>query len=450
MLRTSRGAWDQPTRCTDKENKPEKALRMSAPEERQKQKCGRDRSQFLTEIMLQLGEEKMKTTPIVDDLNKQLVSAYDRMRTRKFTQLVGDGMRISKALATAEAEAKDSLALLAKQRGIEAVNIATGGDLGKRKSVAKELLKRQSIAVAATQRESLFPEENRNSLMKNLPKKVSTITSTEIPHELAELDHVSHRCCRDSTESLKRVRESECTDERPHPKMSVSSDACSSGSDARPATHARKRLRKTGSLTGQERMKSCVSTLSGTDEYLDTDVTADAHLGTETEEGECLLEQSTGLETDSLAANVLQSGLCDATEPSLGCHDPEIERLDSTADESIQITDLSASPVTNVVEVQDCLGLQEKELEAREQSDDQVGQRGTMEEHGDTTTATGETEVEDVEPVPDKQPSQSSIGVRERAMLMLRLQFAGRMFKKQRKLQQMSTADNNATPTPGC
>lgn len=105
---------------------------------------------FLTEEVLQLRNRNRKgaSSPMLASMPKDLVSAYDRMRTRRFACLILKGVKTTAAAQVAEAEAMESLAILAKERGFAAVTTATGGALWRRRSCVEHMLRRRSIAKA--------------------------------------------------------------------------------------------------------------------------------------------------------------------------------------------------------------------------------------------------------------------------------------------------------------
>lgn len=92
-----------------------------------------------------------KDTPGLESemTNQQLVSAYDRMRTRKFARMLSEGKKASVAAVVAEREAAESLATLARNKGIGSVVVATKGAIVNRKSCVNRMLKRRSIRTAA-------------------------------------------------------------------------------------------------------------------------------------------------------------------------------------------------------------------------------------------------------------------------------------------------------------
>lgn len=123
----------------------------------------------LTEMMMQLhNRKKNASAPPGAGLPKDLMSAYDRMRTRKCAYLILKGMNSTAAAYTAEEEAMESLAVLAKERGIAAVATATGSTLWKRRSCVENLLRRRSIATAAA--ESISNADVTETRQQHLPE----------------------------------------------------------------------------------------------------------------------------------------------------------------------------------------------------------------------------------------------------------------------------------------
>lgn len=101
-----------------------------------------------------------------DVISREMVSAYDRMRTRKFALFLSAGMKSSTAAVVAEKEAIESLAKLARERGIASVVLATKGAIVKRSSCAGRLLKRRSIRTAAMSAISNRTSQRRKEIHK--------------------------------------------------------------------------------------------------------------------------------------------------------------------------------------------------------------------------------------------------------------------------------------------
>jgi hypothetical protein len=154
---------------------------------------------------------------------QELVSAYDRMRTRKFARMLLEGVKTSVAAEVAEKEAIESLAMLARERGILPVVRATKGAIVTRSSCAGRLLKRQSICTAAMDAVSSANSSSRKrnqaevekvstsaassrrrlrrraSLLRNAPEP-ETCPGRECSPSVEE-DEVSHQSIDESTSS---------------------------------------------------------------------------------------------------------------------------------------------------------------------------------------------------------------------------------------------------------
>lgn len=105
--------------------------------------------ELLTQAMEQLQRRRELGPFEIDSAPEDVISAYDRMRRRKFSCNLLKGMGSTAAAKAAEADALESLATLARKRGIAAVNAATAGALLGRLSCGNRLLRRQSILKAA-------------------------------------------------------------------------------------------------------------------------------------------------------------------------------------------------------------------------------------------------------------------------------------------------------------
>lgn len=200
-------------------------------------------------------------------------SAYDRMRARKMAYLLLKGVRASVAAKLVETQAMDSLATLAKQRGIAAVDVATGGALFRRKSFKRYALRRRSIGVAEAEANAAKCQRAEDQC--ELAEAADTVDlSEETPkaHD-SQASHVNHAAADnvdtnsdekptalDSTYLRKRLRrKASLIDRHRHRSMPAGESAVSSGvcrKTRRPTLKAIKRMRKwVKNCLGKEALK---------------------------------------------------------------------------------------------------------------------------------------------------------------------------------------------------
>lgn len=107
--------------------------------------------QLLIQFMEHMRKREELEPSQLASAQENMISAHDRMRTRRFSRNLVKGIPSSTSAKLAEADAMESLATLVKKRGTNTVNAATGDVSLGNESFGSRSLRRQSVIQEATE-----------------------------------------------------------------------------------------------------------------------------------------------------------------------------------------------------------------------------------------------------------------------------------------------------------